>query len=260
MSTRIAQCFSRLREKNEKALIAFVTAGDPTLEDSLTLIRTLIDSGADVIELGMPFSDAMADGPVIQRANTRALAGGMNLEKMLALVRQVRGFSEVPLVAMGYANPVLQYGRERFRRDFHEAGGDGLLIVDEPLEEVVPHADALDDIFLVSPSTSMERFQRLLPLARGYLYYISMEGVTGSALSQVEVTQKRTAQFRKKTRLPLVVGFGIRTAQHAKDLALHSDGVVVGSALIEILETQPFTQACLAIEKKVKALKEALVS
>ena len=258
MSTRIAQCFAGLKQRNEKALIAFITAGDPTLGDSVTLIRALIDAGVDIVEIGMPFSDAMADGPVIQRANARALAGGMNLEKMLLLIRHVREFSEIPLVAMGYANPVLQYGREAFRHDFLAAGGDGLLIVDEPLEEVVPSKDALDDIFLVSPTTSMERFKAILPLAHGYLYYISMEGVTGSALSQIDVTQKRTAQFRKNTKLPLVVGFGIRTPEQARELGLNADGVVVGSALIEILEGRNFTQACTKIGELARSLKAAL--
>lgn len=258
MSARIAKCFETLRKKNEKALIAFVTAGDPTPGENIALIQTLISAGVDIIEIGMPFSDAMADGPVIQRANARALAAGMNLEKMLHLVEQVRAFSEIPLVAMGYANPVLRYGRQRFRRDFLAAGGDGLLIVDEPLEEMAPSADNLDDIFLVSPTTTPERFRAMLPTARGYLYYISMEGVTGSALSQIAVTQKRTGEFRRKTKLPLVVGFGIRTPEQARALGQNSDGVVVGSALIEMLEGRPFAQACVMIGELAASLKAAL--
>lgn len=238
--SRIETVFSQLKAKGEKALIPFVTAGDPDLETTAKLIPALARAGADVIELGVPFSDPMADGPTIQAASERALANGVTQEKILAMVREVRRETEIPIVLMGYYNPVFRYGAERFTQDAAAAGVDGLLLVDLPPEEAGEIADAmaasgLDLITLLAPTTPPERMQRLASAAQGYLYYVSMTGVTGAKKISPEDIRTAVSALKEMTDTPVGVGFGITTADDAARVGEFADGVVVGSALVKLI-------------------------
>jgi len=238
--SRIEKVFSQLKERGEKALIPFITAGDPDLATTAKLIPTLAQAGADVIELGVPFSDPMADGPTIQAASERALANGVTQEKILAMVAEVRRETEVPIVLMGYYNPIFRYGAERFTKAAAAAGVDGLLIVDLPPEEAGEIADAmtasgLDLITLLAPTTPPERMQRLAAAAQGYLYYVSMTGVTGAQKIAPEDIRAAVSALKAMATVPVGVGFGITTAEDAAQVGEFADGVVVGSALVKLI-------------------------
>jgi len=236
--SRIQSTFSSLRSAGQKALIPYLTAGDPDLETTLGLMHALVANGADVIELGFPFSDPSADGPVIQRAVERALARKTNLREVLSIVKQFRTTnSDTPVVLMGYLNPVEIMGYERFASAAVEAGVDGVLIVDMPPEEAeepqrVLRNAGLDVIYLVAPTTSPERMASICREASGYVYYVSLKGVTGAANLDVASVEASVTQLRKHTDLPIGVGFGIRDGQSAALIANIADGVVVGSALV----------------------------
>ena len=237
--SRLQSRFAQLKEQNRAALVTFVTAGDPNYAASLAILKGLPAAGADVIELGMPFTDPMADGPAIQLANIRALAAKQNLAKTLQMVREFRAEdSSTPLVLMGYFNPIHHYGVPRFIADAKEAGVDGLIVVDLPPEHNVDLCDpaqaaGLDFIRLTTPTTDDARLPKVLGGSSGFVYYVSVAGVTGAGSATLEHLQQAVARLRRHTELPISVGFGIRTAEHAAEVARLADGVVVGSALVD---------------------------
>ncbi len=263
--SRITKTFAALKQKKETALIPFLTAGDPDMATTAKLVRTLADNGADLIELGVPFSDPMADGPTIQAASERALAAGATLQKVLQLVKEVRQDCQVPLVLMGYYNPIFRYGAERFAQAAVTAGVDGLLLVDLPPEqadEIAPamQAAGLDMITLLAPTTPPERMQRLAAVAQGYLYYVSMTGVTGSAAISPADIRVAVEELKKMTKVPVGVGFGISTVADAKAVGEFADGVVVGSALVKIIAEYGQSKELLPqVGQFIASLKQGLV-
>ncbi|MEW5736480.1 MAG: tryptophan synthase subunit alpha [Thermodesulfobacteriota bacterium] len=238
----ISKKFNELRGKGEKALVGFVTAGDPDFPRSHSVIAAMCRAGVDILELGVPFSDPTADGPVIQRSSKRSLDGGANLAKVLDLSREIRKEFSLPIVLFSYYNPILAYGAKRFYEDARAAGADGLLVVDLPVEEseeltsVWPGQD-LDLIRLVAPTTPPERMKMIAEKASGFLYLVSMTGVTGSAGLDREVVEKTAAELRAVTALPICVGFGVSTPAHIAELRGLCDGVVVGSAFERLIES-----------------------
>jgi len=242
---RIDATFARLRAAGRTALIPYVTAGDPSPAATLPIMSALVAAGADVIELGVPFSDPMADGPVVQRASERALAQGVGLAAVLALVGAFRKFDPTtPVVLMGYANPIEAMGTATFADRAQEAGVDGVLVVDYPPEEAVDFAALLEardlaPIFMLAPTTPDARIAAVAKIARGYVYYVALKGVTGAGhLDTAEVGRKLTA-IRQHVRLPVGVGFGIRDAASAQAIAADADAIVIGSRLIQEIETGP---------------------
>jgi len=235
---RISQRFQALHETGRKALIPYITAGDPKPTATVPMLHTLVEAGADIIELGAPFSDPMADGPVIQKACERALAQGVSLRHVLEMVQDFRRDDHTtPLVLMGYLNPVEIMGYRTFAVAAAEAGVDGVLTVDLPPEEAAELADELnavgiDPIFLLAPTSTTERIRRVAELAKGYVYYVSLKGVTGSAALDVAGIAEKLAAIRAYTDLPLGVGFGIKDATAAAAVARTADAVVVGSAIV----------------------------
>ena len=237
--SRIQSTFSALAAQGRKALIPFITAGDPHPDLALPLMRALVAGGADIIELGVPFSDPMADGPTIQRASERALAHGMSLRRVLALVAEFRRENAAtPVVLMGYANPVEAYGVDAFARDARAAGVDGVLVVDYPPEECAAFAAVMkqaqiDPIFLLAPTSTEQRYDELAQIGSGYIYYVSLKGVTGSGNLDLDEVARRIPLIREKVGMPVGVGFGIRDAATAARIATMADAVVIGSRLIE---------------------------
>ncbi len=240
--TRIDRRFAELKAQGRAALVTFVTAGDPDLRTSLTLVKALPKAGADVIELGMPFTDPMADGPAIQAASLRALAAGQTMAKTLALVRAFRdGDDTTPVVLMGYYNPIYVYGVDRFLADARAAGVDGLIVVDLPPEEddelCLPALRAgLNFIRLATPTTDDKRLPAVLANTSGFVYYVSITGITGTAAPDFANVSAAVARLKRHTDLPVAVGFGVRTANDVRTLARAADGVVVGSALVRAIE------------------------
>ncbi len=237
--SRIETCFNALKEHNKKALITFITAGDPSPDLTVSLMNDIVTAGADIIELGVPFSDPMADGPVIQRASERALAKGTNTDDVFNIVKEFRAANTTtPIILMGYLNPIEVMGYEAFAEKAAKAGVDGLIIVDLPPEESEPLTSAIkplgiDQIFLISPTTYAERLDKICELASGFLYYVSLKGVTGSKQLDIAAVSEKLAEIRAKTNLPVGVGFGINNAQTAEAVGRVCDAVVVGSALVE---------------------------
>jgi tryptophan synthase alpha chain len=242
MTTRIDARFAELKREGRAAFVTFLMAGDPDPATSLEIIKALPRAGADIIEIGMPFTDPMADGPAIQAAGLRALHAGMSLKKTLALVRAFRaGDAATPLVLMGYYNPIYSYGVERFLSDAKSAGVDGLIIVDLPPEEdselCLPALQAgLNFIRLATPTTDDRRLPAVLANTSGFVYYVSITGITGSAGADSSVVGEAVARIKRHTDLPVCVGFGIRTPQAAGAIALKADGAVVGTALVDALQ------------------------
>jgi tryptophan synthase alpha chain len=262
--SRIQATFEQLAKDCRKALIPFVTAGDPEPGMTVPLMHALVEAGADVIELGVPFSDPMADGPVIQRASDRALKHGVGLDRVLALVREFRaGNRSTPVVLMGYANPIEAMGTGRFVNEAQQAGVDGVLVVDYPPEECQSFADlvrshGMDLIFLLAPTSSDARMAQVAKLASGYLYYVSLKGVTGAGhLDLVEVAEK-IPPIRRQTTLPVGVGFGIRDAATARAVAEFADAVVIGSAIIQEMEVAPTGEQVLRAGRFMRGIREAL--
>ena len=242
---RIQAKFEALKAQGKKALIPFITAGDPHPALTVTLLHTLVEAGADVIELGVPFSDPMADGPTIQRASERALAKGVSLRQVLAMVGEFREKDKTtPMVLMGYANPIEAMGVDAFVNAAAEAGVDGVLVVDYTPEEsaefvAAMSAKGMDAIFLLAPTSTDARIAQVGKLARGYVYYVSLKGVTGSGALNFDELAERIPKIREATGLPVGVGFGIRDAETAKRIAGMADAVVVGSRIIEEMEKYP---------------------
>jgi tryptophan synthase alpha chain len=241
VSARIAARMAELKTKGRSGLVPFVTAGDPHPDWMAGILHALVEGGADLLELGMPFSDPMADGPVIQKSSERALERGMTLDRTLDIVRAFRSNdAATPLVLMGYLNPIEYYGWERFAAAASVAGVDGLLIVDCPPEEAdsirpILSKHALDQIFLASPTTTDARIAAIGELAQGYVYYVSFAGITGADRLIMDDVGARLDALRRRIPVPIAVGFGVKTAEQAALLAAHADAVVVGSALVERL-------------------------
>lgn len=260
---RIEERFARLRQQGEAALIPFITAGDPDLGTTVKILHELVEAGADLIELGIPFSDPMADGPTIQAASERALAGGATLAGVLDCVRQLRQHSNVPVVLMGYYNPVFHYGAAQFAHDAAAAGVDGLLLVDLPPEEAGEIQDDLRRagialITLLAPTTPRERAARLAAAGEGYLYYVSMTGVTGAKQVDAAAIADEVGELRPLAAVPVAVGFGITTPADAAAVAAFADGVVVGSALVKIIAEHAGSPELLGqVGGFIRTLKEA---
>lgn len=243
MATRIDRRFADLKQKGRSALVTFTMAGDPDHATSLAILNALPEAGADVIELGVPFTDPMADGPPIQAAGLRALKAGQTLPKTLDLVRSFRQQNDTtPIVLMGYYNPIYVYGVERFLLDAIKAGVDGLIVVDLPPEEdeelCLPALKAgLNFIRLATPTTDAKRLPAVLANTSGFVYYVSITGITGSAAPDNSRVSEAVARIKRHTTLPVAVGFGVKTAANAREIAAGADGVVVGSALVEAVRT-----------------------
>jgi tryptophan synthase alpha chain len=262
--SRIRARFEALARERRKALIPYITAGDPEPRLTVPLMRALVEAGADILELGVPFSDPMADGPVIQRAGERALRHGVGLPHVLSLVREFRKEDEAtPLVLMGYANPIEAMGVEKFIAQAQAAGVDGVIVVDYPPEECTDFAAAarragIDVIFLLAPTSTSERIAQVARMGSGYLYYVSLRGITGAThLDYSEVTA-RIPQIRAATRLPIGVGFGIRDAESARRVAEAADAVVIGSRLIQEIEAGGPGEAVARVKAFLKPIRQAL--
>ena len=264
--SRIAATFERLRSEDRKALVPFFTAGDPNPKSTVSLMHALVEGGADVIELGVPFSDPMADGPVIQRSSERALKHGVSLTDVIGYVADFRKTnSATPVVLMGYANPVEAMGEERFADAAKRAGVDGVLIVDYPPEEAetivrLLEERGLDTIFLLSPTTTDTRLERVAALGRGYLYYVSLKGVTGAANINLDEISARLAHIRKHTRLPVGVGFGIRDGDTARRIASVADAVIIGSRLVQEIETSRPDEVNARVSAFMRGIRSAMDS
>jgi tryptophan synthase alpha chain len=239
--SRISSVFDNLKEQGKKALTCYVVSGDPRPESTLPIMNALVELGVDVIELGIPFSDPMAEGPVIQLGHERALEHGTSLRSTLDLVKAFRETnSQTPIVLMGYANPIVRMGFEAFAELAHECGVDGVLTVDLPPEEATELDSALaqrdlDNIFLVAPTTTSDRLVQIAKLARGFIYYVSLKGVTGAGHLDVDSVRAKLADIKAVSDLPVQVGFGIKDADSARQVGETSDGVVVGSALVKLM-------------------------
>ena len=262
--SKIQATFERLQAQGRKALIPFITAGDPDPALTVLLMHTLVEAGADIIELGVPFSDPMADGPTIQRASERALAKGVSLRQVLEMVASFRADNnDTPVVLMGYANPIEAMGIDDFAATAFDAGVDGVLVVDYPPEEstdfaLAMKANALDPIFLLAPTSTLERIALVGDLASGYVYYVSLKGVTGSAALDVQAVAARIPDIRAATGVPVGVGFGIRDAATAGAVAQVADAVVVGSRIIEEIEQSTPETVCARVAALATELRRGV--
>jgi len=262
--SRIQTVFDKLKQHQRKALIPFFTAGDPTPALTVPLLHALVEAGADVIELGVPFSDPMADGPIIQRASERALKHGVSLHDVLNMVASFRSKDvSTPIVLMGYGNPIEAMGWEHFAKRCAEAGVDGVLTVDFPPEEsheafahLTKHG--IDPIFLLAPTSTDARVERVAKQARGYVYYVSLKGVTGAGHLDLSAIEQKIPQLRKHITLPIGVGFGIRDAATALAVAKLCDGVVVGSRIVQEIENSTEQNVIANVSKLVKELRSAV--
>ncbi|MHB8137944.1 MAG: tryptophan synthase subunit alpha [Smithellaceae bacterium] len=261
---RIGKKFESLRAKNEKALIVYLTAGDPSLAITKQLILGLEKSGVDILEIGVPFSDPTADGPVIQAASQRALKNGTTLKSVLNLVADIRLVSEIPIVLFGYFNPIFAYGVDQFAKAARQAGVDGVLVVDLPPEEAQElriHSDParLDFISLVAPTTGKERLKNILNSATGFLYYISITGITGTVAPKIDDIAREVAKIRKLTKMPIAVGFGISNTEQAEEIGAIADGIVIGSAVVKLIdENRNNRDLVKVVSDYTKEIKEAL--
>jgi len=240
MTSRLAEAFAQARAEDRAALVVYLCAGDPQLALTPRLIVAAAEAGADVIEVGMPFSDPSADGPTIQRASERALRAGTTLAGVLEAIRAARDETDVPIVLFGYYNPILRFGEERLVREANAAGIDGLLVVDLPPELAAPllapmQAEGMDFVPLVAPTSTPERVERAASVAGSFLYYVSMTGVTGAKGADLAEAARRARAVREQTGKPVAVGFGVRTAEDVATVAAHADGVVVGSAVVDVI-------------------------
>lgn len=268
--SRIGKTFERLAREQRKALIPYITAGFPFADITPSLMHAMVEAGSDVIELGVPFSDPMADGPVIQKAGERALALGIGLAQVLEMVRTFRTKdADTPVVLMGYANPVERYelthGAASFARDAGAAGVDGVLIVDYPPEECEAFAaqlkqHGLDLIFLLAPTSTEQRIQQVARVASGYVYYVSLKGVTGAGHLDTAAVEEALPKIRKHVKIPVGVGFGIRDAQTARAIGRVADAVVIGTKVIQVVEEQPREQVLPALSSFLSGIRNALDS
>ncbi len=264
--SRIAEVFRNLRQNGKKALVGFVTAGDPSIPESIEIIKQMCRSGLDVLELGVPFSDPTADGPVIQRSSGRAIQAGVTMAGVLGMVEQIREFSAVPIVLFSYYNPILAYGAEEFYRDSVRAGADGVLVVDLPPEEsdelTGQWGADLDFIRLVAPTTPVQRMAKIAARATGFIYMVSMTGVTGSGGLDVSAIERVAADLKESCNgLPICIGFGISTPEQVARLCPIADGVVIGSAFERIIESCPAGgEAAAKVGELVFSMKKAMAA
>ena len=262
--SRIAACFEKLKRDKRKALIPYITAGDPHPSHTVALMRALVEGGADIIELGVPFSDPMADGPVVQRAGERALKHGVGLKDVLDLVAGFRKENQAaPIVLMGYANPVEAMGAEKFVAAAKAAGVDGVIVVDYPPEECEAFAalaknNGIDPIFLLAPTSTDKRIGDVGRIGSGYLYYVSLRGVTGASHIDIGEIARKIPKIRAATQLPIGVGFGIRDAESARRIADCADAVVIGSRIIQEIEAGPPEGAAARVTAFLKPIRQAL--
>ncbi len=264
--SRIAACFTHLKKQHKKALIPFITAGDPSPALTVPLMHGLVAAGADILELGVPFSDPMADGPTIQRSSERALLHHVGLKDILAMVTEFRKTNTTtPVVLMGYANPIEAMGYEKFASQAQAAGVDGVLTVDYPPEECGAFLDCLakhdlDPIFLLAPTSVDARIAAVARVARGFVYYVSLKGVTGSANLAMDEVKARIKQLRKHIQLPIGVGFGIRDGATAKAMAGFADAVVIGSRIVQEMENATPETVVAKVETLVKSIRSTMDS
>ncbi len=262
--SRIQTTFSRLGSQHRKALITFITAGDPAPELTVPLMHAMVESGADILELGVPFSDPMAEGPVIQRANERALKFNVGMHDVLEYVRAFRKQdAQTPVVLMGYANPIERMGIDRFVAEAHAAGADGAIVVDYPPEEAEGFAQKLkahdmDLIFLLAPTSSEQRIRQVAQISSGFSYYVSLRGVTGAGHIDTGEVSERLAKIRQHVNLPIGVGFGIRDPETAKAVASVSDAVVIGSRIIQEIENTPKEEVVQAVQTFLSGIRKAI--
>ncbi|HEV2689806.1 MAG TPA: tryptophan synthase subunit alpha [Bryobacteraceae bacterium] len=260
--TRIGRLFERLAREGRPALIAYITAGDPSPDRTAGLVAALERGGADLIELGVPFSDPIADGPVIQRGSDRALKAGTKVSTVLEIAAEIRKHSEIPLLLFTYMNPVLRYGLESLARDAVARGVDGCLLTDLSVEEAEPYVRAmraagLDTVFLAAPTSTERRLELVAEYSTGFVYLVSRTGVTGERASVSEAVAPLVSAMRKVTRLPLAVGFGISTADHVRQVGAIADGVAVGTAVVRVVEENA---GAADLEAKLEALARELAS
>ena len=264
--SRIKGCFEALAQARGKALIPYITAGDPHPSLTVPLMRGLVEAGADIIELGVPFSDPMADGPVIQRSGERALKHGVGMSDVLKMVADFRKTdSATPIVLMGYANPIEAMGVEKFVAGARQAGVDGVIVVDYPPEECEQFAAlakkaSIDPIFMLAPTSTDKRIEQVGRVGSGYLYYVSLRGVTGASHLDFSEVSRKIPQIRAATRLPIGVGFGIRDAQSAREVAEAADAVVIGSRIIQEIEAGAAEQAVSRVTAFLRPIRQALDS
>ena len=264
--SRIAATFDALQARGRKALIPYITSGDPYADATPEIMLAMAAAGADVIELGVPFSDPMADGPVIQKAGERALAKGIGMPQVLEFVRRFRlKNNDTPVVLMGYANPIERYGIDRFVADAKAAGVDGVLVVDYPPEECEAFAatlksNGIDPIFLLAPTSTDARMQHVGRIASGYVYYVSLKGVTGAGHLDTAAVAAMIPRIKKYVKLPVGVGFGIRDAKTAQAVAAVADAVVIGTALVQLLETRSRDNVAAAAGEFIAEIRKALDS
>src|SRR5256712_4699784 len=259
---RLETTFTRLRDKGEKALIAYLMAGDPTLEDTEAYVQQLAQAGADIIELGVAFSDPIADGPVIQQAAERALRSGTSLKKILATVRSLRKKTQIPLVLMAYYNSIFRYGEAAFCRDAVAAGVDGLIVPDMPPDEagtihLLAEKAGLDVIFLLAPTSTAKRQTSVARLSRGFIYYVSLTGITGAKLTDKADVEKKVREIRRYTKTPVAVGFGIPTPENARAGARIAAGALVGGALFKIIAGGTHAPVANRLTSFTRSLKSA---
>ena len=262
--SRLAQRFAQLKAHNKKALVSYIMAGDPNPEMTVPLFHDIVAAGVDILEIGLPFSDPMADGPVIALAAERAMVAGTSTLDALAMVKQFRKQDqETPVVLMGYLNPVEVIGYENFVKIASEAGVDGMILVDLPPEEAADFDQILqqynmDQVFLLAPTSTDERIQHVIKQARGFIYYVSLKGVTGAATLDTQAVAERIGRIKQYTDLPIGVGFGISDAASAKAVGEVADAVIVGSAFVKLFASLEPAQAKAAVIEKVKELRTAL--
>jgi tryptophan synthase alpha chain len=242
-TSRITSVFERLLKRQEKVLITYIMAGDPSLEDTEAYVLQLVEAGADIVELGVPFSDPIADGPVIQQAADRALRAGTTLKKILGTVRALRTKTQIPIVLMIYYNTILKYGEAGLCRDAAQMGVDGLIVPDLPSDEAETLREAarrsgLDMIFLLAPTSTPSRQAAVAKLSQGFVYYVSLTGITGAQLTDKLDVEKKVRGIRRYSKTPVAVGFGITTSEDAREVARFADGVIVGTALVKIIAGQ----------------------
>ena len=266
MTSRIDLAFTRLRKENKAALIAYVMAGDPSLAETEQIVLELEKAGADIVELGVPFSDPIADGPVIQQAAERALRSGTSLRKILPMIRQLRNTSQIPIVLMAYYNSIHALGAERFCTEAAAAGVDGLIVPDMPADEAGPlkkpaAATGLQLIFLLAPTSTAERRAFVARQSNGFVYYVSLTGITGAKLSNLAEIGKNVVKIRRLSKTPVAVGFGVATPEDAAQVSRLADGVIVGSAIVkQIAAGQQEHGMVMRVGEFVRSLKQAMLS
>jgi tryptophan synthase alpha chain len=262
--SRIEQVFKDLKKQNKKALIPFITAGDPSVDLTLKILHQMVKSGADMIEIGIPFSDPMADGPVIQRASERALANNVGIKKTFEIVKDFRSTNKTtPIILMGYANPIEAIGLDQFLTLCKDSDIDGVITVDYPPEESENYVKKLkeinvDAIFLLAPTTEKQRIEKIIKQASGFLYYVSLKGVTGAQNIDIDQVKGRVHEIKELTNLPVAVGFGVRDPETAKKVAEFSDAVVIGSRIIQEVESSSEDNLIPNIANIVESIKEAI--